>query len=728
MHLLRAGHAQQAWDVLQQPSAGGSPEVLYWQARASSANGDSERALLLLDSAQRGADAELAQRITTARGDMLFDLGRLDESAQAYGQDASDYALHAGATASLNAGQAEHALELADRFLTEYPQSTYATSTAIVRAEALFVLQNYDDAAQAFGALHGTRELDLQQAPGVHSRLAWCQFLRGDLALAARTFDELCKVHPASPEAIEARYMQARACAESGQPQEAVTAWGRYVADHPRAPRRAEALLQLARLTGSADPLRQLLDESPDHELAPRAWIELAEHEAQAGRSQQAIATYEQYLRRFPEDSAVAQARYALAWELRGNGKALEAKEQLRLVLAQHAPDELLLSSLELAVWCASDLRAAPECENIWKAFAGRCEDQARQLSVAQVVAQCWQAAGEGDRARAVLASLEGRIQTPALQLELLIERIWCALETDAPDEAQGLTRDALKRAPSDARVLEAAFFAGEQCFDAGEYEQALEFYAPAGAQQNGELADEALYKLGFSQLSLAHNAAAAESFERLIAEHGKSPLAAESLYLAGEARFRAGDMQACRALLVRFRAEHKRHAVRPKVLHRLGLAANALGESKLANEALTELLSTTPDFELRIEARYEQGLALIQLKRQRAARAALDGVLAETRNSKGDSRFAARARLALAELDTQAGDLDGALSHYLKVSLLYEQGEEVRDATLGAARTLEAQGEQALAIKKYAELKSSAPQSPQGKAASRRLAELNAI
>ncbi|MFT7485155.1 MAG: tetratricopeptide (TPR) repeat protein, partial [Candidatus Paceibacteria bacterium] len=517
-----------------------------------------------------------------------------------------------------------------------------------------------------------------------------------------------------------------RALHESGQQENAIDAWQRYTSEHPDGERWPEIQLQLARLTGDAATLRTLLKRDGSGEHAANAWVELAEHEARAGNSQLAIQHYTQFLERFPEDPGVAQGRYGLAWELRTAGDSQAALGQLSQLLQARTGPELTVAALELALWCASDLGQAQVAEDLWRSLLAESKNEEQHFATALVVSKAWQAKGSNEKAGRVLTQLSKRLKVPSVQLDLAIERLWSALDGKNLPSAGKFAREALQQAPADPRVLEASFFVGEACFAAGNFEQASEFYEQATHENNGELVDEALYKLGFSQLSLKQHKRAAQCFERLVADHEGSELFGESLYLAGESRYQAGDLGECVALLSRFRKQLPRHAARTKVLYRLGLAARTLREHKLASDALTELLNTAPRFDRRLEARYELGLALQGQGRPRAARAAFGAVLSAAEASSSETLFAARARLSLGQLDAEAGDLESALSQFLKVSLLYADGDEVREARLGAAEILEAQGKHAMAIKKFKELQASAPDSKQGTAAAKRLAELS--
>ncbi|MFT7668115.1 MAG: TolA-binding protein [Planctomycetota bacterium] len=717
-HLLRAGAPEDALIVLTLKAAGNEPETLYWRSQALAQTGEEERALQTLQTASRAADSELQARIAAMRGDLLYKLGRLDEAADAYGGDNSDYSLHAAATAQLNAGKTTEALESAERMLRDFPESPYSESTHAVRAEALFQLERYTPALAAFEKLAGPRAAE---------RKAWCHYYLDEWRAAASSFAAVGERFPQAEEADQARFMEGRSYQEAGDNQHAVATWNAYLREHPTGHHSSEVRLQLARLGAGNDHLSALLRESPTDPLAAVAMFELAESYVQEGNRDLAIATYKSYLQRFPGDRSSGDGRYGLAWSLRSDGQNHEALEQLILLIELKPEEELRIAATEMALWCAADLDDAKQAQHFWQQLAGLSKDEAQIFAAAQVASRCLQRVGKSDQASRLLSSLRKKLRSEEIQLSVLIEESWIQIDAGEALAARNLLAKAIAIAPRDSRVQEAAFFTGESFFEAEEFAEASKLYAAAAQKENAELFDDALYKLGFALLSSGKHDQAADAFESVVQSEPESVLWGESLFLAGECRYRAGNLEACVELLKRFRKEVRPHAVRAKALFRLGLAAGATSDPKTAEAALTELLKSSPDFENRIQAQLEQGRAYVQLAKPRAARASFDSVLAMAQGSKQNALFAARARIEIGRLHFAARAHEDALSEFLKVSLLYAAGEEVHEARLLAGLCLEAQGERDLAIQQYRKLTSGAPDSQQGRAANERLRAMKA-
>ncbi len=721
-HLLRAGRGAEALEALSSPIAGTGPEVLYWLGKAQAECGNEEQALRTLERAAREAPAELAEQIAAARGDVLFALGRLEESADAYLRSRSDdYALHAAATAQLNAGNEERAVGLARELLERYPESPYATTTRLALAEGLFALGEHDEAREEFTSLlRRPDELPGEDRARAQARIGWCHYLTGNRVAALTAFAAVSERHPRSVEAEPARYMEGRSALEVGEAERAVAAWTRYLAEHPGGAHLAEVQLELSRLQPGTDHLEELLKNRSDDPLAPQALFELAEKLADSGAREQAIARYRELLEHFPRSEPVLTARYGLAWQLREAGEPGPALEQLGLLLRAKPAPELRRAALQLSIWCAAEAGETDACLDAWTAFEPLCTDEGERFAAVQVTARALESAGRHASAQKLLADFSRELESGVIAARARVEGAWLALDAGEIEVAERRVAEALRLEPESVEALQAAFFVGEAHFAAGEAERAEGFYRAATAPHAGELRDDALYKLGFSRLRLERWKGAAEAFEQLVADFPRSELFGEGLFLAGECRFRSGELERSVELLDRVRVELPRHEVRAKGLFRLGLAQFELGAFKACERVLTELCKKHAKFENRAEAELCRGRALAALEKPRAARSAFDSVLRLDRGA-----LAARARLEIGRLHYAAGQHDDALSEFLKVALLYAHEAEVAEATLLAGHCLQAQGQRELAIEQYQRLVEKYPKSPFAAEAKKRLKTL---
>ena len=703
IHLLRAGQAKNALTALSHKAAGDGPEVLYWRAQAQEETGDARAALGTLDRALRARpDDELRARIQMARGDALSALGREDDAIEAYGAAGSDYSLHAAAVAALNGGDAAEAASLGEELLKRFPESEYAERTQIVVGEAWFQRKEYARTEQVLGDLD-RRASDTSLRARAASRLAWCRYLLGDLEGAADRFAALVQRHGDAPEAEEALYMEGRAREEAGNSEGAIRAWRNHLRAHPNSASRPQVLAGLGRLEGlpnATGHVETLLTESPASELLPAALYDLAERASAAGEIPTAIACYEQILQKAPRNELVGPARYGLAWCLVQEGRFEEAGQRLDDLRGDFsAPTGLRSSAMELAVWAWRKAGEADKAAAAWRAFAELNPEEERLFGAAKTAALALKEAGKPREAQALLGEMLERTRTPAIAVEALVEGAYLALEAGDVDQAEAQVKVAKRRAPEHPKLAEASFFVAEARFEAGEESKAIDLYRAATAS-GSPVADMALYKLGFAELSQDDPGAAESALSELVTNHRESELYGEGLFLLGEARFRLGKYAAAAADLERLRKERPRHAVIPKALFRLGLAYVELERWSECDKTLTELLSKHPRFENLAEAELARGTALVALARPRAARQALARVLALD----GESVLAARAHIQLGRLARSERDTEGALAEFLKVAVLFASPEEVAEALVLAGDCLEEQDKPEAARERYSE------------------------
>ncbi len=725
IQLLRAERAEEALAVLTSGATGGGAEAAYWRGVAQARTGDAEAALAsYADALAAGPGEELAGRLRTARGDALYELGRLEEAAESYRSAESDYALHAAVVSSLNDGRHAEAAELAGRLLEEYPDSRYAAQTHLARGEALLRLGQPADAEAAFlASLDG--ESDAAHRARAISRLGWCRYLQEDPSAAAVRFAAVVEEHPASAEAEEAAYMEGRARYESGDAEGAAAAWTRYLERHPEGGRVSEVMFRLGRLAQGADGLARLEQLIAAHEgsaEAPKALYELGERLYAEGRVAEAEAKFMALLGAHPRHELAPAAGYALAWCQYDLGRPEDAAALLPQIAegAAAAGDaELQRAALELAVWASKAAGEAADSVRAYRAFAAAGADAPARVAAAKVAAAALGEDGGPAAGHALLVEVLGGIEQPALRGELEVERCYLALDAGLVDEASAAARAALAAAPG-AAAGEAAFFVAEAWFETGDDGAAVPLYALAADAEGNPVADRALYKKGYAELRGEDAAAAATSFARLLEEHPASVLRGESLFLHGEALFRLGRHAEAVAPLSRLREELPEHEAVDRALFRLGLAQCQTEAWADASATLAELARRFPEFANGTEGELWRGRALAALDQRREARQAFERVIARDQGV-----LAARARLGLGKLSLAAGEVDAALSEFLKVAVLFAHDAEVSEGLYFAGLCLERLGDADRAADQYREVIAQYPSSPYAAQARERLKQL---
>jgi len=253
----------------------------------------------------------LASDIAIRRGNCLFNLGRLDESARAF------------AEAERSAGAAA--------------DTTGAGREAAFRsAWALLRLEDYAAAAEQFARVGGEGPSDELAARAVYwEGQAWLR--AGDHAAAFDRF-QLAAAHPQAPDTLRARAFLATGDAAYNleRPAEAID-WYRRVLESPGADgamRRAaqESLFECRQLRGEWDEAREALDELtanyPDAVAGGDRHLQLADGFFRHGRYRDALQAYGDYLERArPDDGRQPEARYRMARAREALGQWREAAE-----------------------------------------------------------------------------------------------------------------------------------------------------------------------------------------------------------------------------------------------------------------------------------------------------------------------------------------------------------------------------------------------------------------
>lgn len=722
---LKADDAKGAVRLLSTTAAGAGPEVLYWRGRARQAAGDREGALADLDAALRGSqDAGLRERLQIARGDLLFDMGRTDAAAKAYGGSKSDYALHAAAVASLNDGRLDDARKMAEEFVTRHPESPYVASTWVVLGECRMAAKQYGPAVKAFESALAA-DAEKKDAARVHARLGWCRFLSNEPAEAAAEFRLALDAGARGDERAEALYMLGRSQEAHGDAKGAVAAWTTYRRDHADGPHDADVLLGLARLDdgeGGTERLEQLLAKHKNHETAPDALFALAERLQAAGRPADAATRYRELLKRFPEHTAARAARYGLAWCLYGGEEFAPAARELRTLLDDRGlPAEMQLAALELLVFSERKAGNAAAMVSAFDAFRQACRDEERVLSAARSCAESLAAAGKGDDADRLLRSV--RTTDGAATRTLRIERAYLALDRGDAKAAADQIQALVQAGDADPTTAEAAFYVAEGLFEAKDDARAVPLYAFAARAEGSAVADRALYKEGFARMRGGDLEGAARAFGLLGDAHPRSPLWGETQFLRGEMLYRLDRLDEAIQCLDALRRKIPSHATMPKALFRLGVALCRTEKWPEGESALTELVRKNPQFEHLVEAELWRGRSLAAQQKGRAARQALERVIAGDRGVLG-----AQARIELGRLHYAAGEAEAALSEFLKVSVLYAAESENAEALYLAGLCLEKIGDPKKAKQQYQEIVQKFPASAFASEARERLAELKAF
>jgi len=702
---LAAGEPKAALDALAAPELDADAEALAWRARAQSESGDAPAALATLGRALGLKPApELTERLALQRAELLTRLGRGEEAARDYERAGTDRALLAAAVHELTARRFPSARQQATRLLERFPESPLRVEALLALAEGLFGEGRHAEAEEAFLAA-AEQDGDAPRRTRAAARAAWCSYLRGEHAAAAERFERVAQSRLELPEVEEAAFMVGRAREDAGDRGGARAAYTACAKRFPRGAQRAEAQLRAALLADGPAALAELerlagAMEQGGGELGARAAFELGERLQAEGRHEEALARFAAAAANPAAGALAPRASYARAWSLFQLERHDECEHELApLLAARELQASLAAATRELAVWCALRRQDSAALGARWTAYLGGAPETQRASELLRAVCAAWSALERPAEARAAVEAFERALPDPAARGVAALERALLAAGSGDSAAAQRELERARALGADGPQAAEALFRLGEQRFAAGADAEAIPLYEAAARQADAPVAPGALYKLGFARLRAGDAAGAERAFATLCERHPQHELVHESRFLLGEARYRSKRYAEAAECLERVRQEAPRHAILPKVLFRLGLARGQREEWKACAEVLSELARRAPDFPNLAEAELWRGRALAGLDDARGARAAFERVLALDKTA-----LSAQAHLELGRLAHAREDLDGALSEFLKVAMLYTATEEVAEALVLAGQVLEEQGQHAEAQKQYRE------------------------
>jgi TolA-binding protein len=696
--LYQDGKAEAAQQALAPLRGDGTPGPVRQQAEellglCALATGAGEQAVASLQQALAAAKPEDKARLSFALGEALSNLERWQEALAAYnavGKEAPEalrgdaaygacFALHALGKHAESIARAEQVLAL--------PNHRLAADAQLALAENRFALQQYEPAAAAYAKV-----VDGPHRRTAQWKLAWCGYLRGDKAAAAKGFAGVA-ADAESSFAEEALAMQALATLESGDADAALQTADRYRARHrdgaflDRTERvAARVLKQKGDLQGAAKRLAtaaQAAQKSGGAAAASGDVVEQAELAYQQGDFQAADAQFAQLAER--TDALGARALAGRAWCAFELGDAVACGKALAAAKAHPQADGELVGLLELESALHHRQQDWPAAIAVARTFLERFGKHGKAPAMTYALGVAQARSGDAKAARATLAQLAERGGHDRMD-RVHYELAWACRR--AGDEPAALAAFAKVAAGSQDVELQ-----GEANLHCGVAR--LEQKDLAGAVRHLEVVQgsqrpRALYRLGFAEFESASTdkqvlAKARERFTAVAAMPGEE-LAPECQYLAAECAQRLGDHRAVAAGLRPFLQQHAAHARAGRARLVLGDSALQLGDHALVVEALEPFVREGKP-EPADEAR-----ACLWLGRARMARKEHDAAeqLLTRVTERSDGPLAAEAQFRLGENRTAKGDLRGAADAFVKLPILYAHAEWVRRGLLHAGLTYE--------------------------------------
>lgn len=793
-------------DPAGQPAALSGLGSLYLQyGRAADALAQFDQ---LLQAHPKSAEASLA-RLQRARA--LFELGRFGEAGgalvalQRSEHERADEVLYWLAKCRLHGNDPQAAATLLGEAIERFPTSRLWAEMHYDRAVAL-ARDNHPAAAAEALAVFGERFSDHSLAPDALYLLALCEQRRDRFAESVAHADRVLAGYPDHPVARATRLLRAEARFQTGDLDGVVEDLRAYLANAAgddegtwsaryrlgmalyRLDRTEEAESTLSELAQRSDAVQrfggalvvlaeiyfQRSEWEPARELLERylagdgvkpsaedALLRLGFCHQRMGRPAEALACFDELLRRFPKSPHGLQVQFERGQALISLGRSAEAREVLEQVAQRGAESPFAqpavhhLGALALregdfdrAAERFGDLRRSGDAEAMFQygqslAAAGKYVDAEVELG------RFLETHAVHDRAPAARATLALALARQQKHAEVLkhiaqlevdgwsqldpsiveavhYEKAWSLRQLGRADEAVAAYRSLLARRGSTPVIHAAMLDLAAMEMDAKRFDEAADWLQKLLSTEGGSAEsiaakwrEQARYRLGVCEFERGRYAEASAAFDRLLEEFPQSSLAASSGYFSGEALFRMGRAAQAGERLRRVVEEHPDSGECAAAMLRWGecLAAQQLWLK--SEQVLSDFLRRFGEHPAWFQAQFGIGWAQEHQGRHDEAIRAYGKVVA-----RHQGQTAARAQFQIGECHFARKDYDTAVRELLKVDILYAYAEWSAAALFEAGRCFDLMGREQDARVQYKAVIEQYGDSPWAQSAAQRLAQ----
>ncbi len=651
-----------------------------------------------------------------AAGECQFHLQRYEQALGSYRQviekhpdwsDADDGYFRAG-NCLFQLGRYGEAAEILGQIAKKFPKSDIADKVAYWLGEA-----HYQAGAKA-AAMAAYRE-SLEIAPqGEYAAYALYSIAmierETDATATVATFNKLLDKFPDSPLAPDALYRLGESYQKLGKPKEATSHYQRVVTKYPDSEFAPHALaavgqVQLAqkKFAEASETFLSVAERFPESPIAPDAGLQAADalfaakdyagaaalyakaaadkdnpHAATAryfegvayqldgGKGQQAIAAFEEFVKRHPDHALTAKAYVRLAAFHYVAGRFEEAVAAYEKVAELAGDDEeLALSARYEAAWVAHEQE--PTKETLAALASLITENPKTDMAARSSVTT------------ARLALSEGQFGT-ALELAGVLLK-------DHPDHRK--TAEALVVSGQAYRHL-------DQMAEAeATFSKVMTDYPDSAA------ASEARVGLTLVQMATGELEAAAKAIAQMEADGAAKARRPQLFCLLAEAHYERGNWQeAADAYVEAYQADKKSEWAGPALLG-AGDARMAAKKYETAALAYKHFLKEFPEATQRAQARVQFGVALARMGKHADAAEQFEQALA----AEPEAQWVAEVLFELADTYAEGNKPLAAAETYLKLAEQYPQHELAADALFWAGELRYKQGNFAVAAELYGRL-----------------------
>ncbi|MGE0761254.1 MAG: tol-pal system YbgF family protein, partial [Pirellulaceae bacterium] len=524
---------------------------------------------------------------------------------------------------------------LYDQFLKEFPKSDLATEVRLRKGETLLQTGAVKDAEQAFASVAAIA--DFPSADYALLRQAFATLKQDRFVDAAQLYAALTTRFPQSSYQSEATMAAGRSYYSAGKFDEA-TPWFQKVLSQT-SPDTAEAAHWMCRIwlrkkdskqvvnlaesvlskgaegafrvhlemdlgdalyelpewrADSIDRYLAIVQQYPQHELAPQALYNAAFAAMEIRRFDDAIQHARTFVEKFPRDRLLPDAQFVAAESLLLAGQLPDAEAAYRKLLDQHG------SHADANAW---RIRLALACY-MQKKYADVLAMLAPVLSQLKVQDQLAEA-------HYLMGASHYQRQNYTGAQQALAASLAAAPRWRQADEAL-LLLAAVRRATAQLPEARAAIA------------QLLKEFPQSGVR------DQAYFRLGEYEAAAGNSAAALAAYDHVLRDFASSSFMPFAAYAKGSELLRTKDYAKAALVFGELLKQHPQHSVAPDASLARGMSLRQLGQFQQAIADFDAFLRSQPSQPRKSDALYERGLAEVGLEKYPAAAQTFAAILAE--------------------------------------------------------------------------------------------------
>ncbi|WP_435017824.1 tetratricopeptide repeat protein [Tundrisphaera sp. TA3] len=603
------------------------------------------------------------------------------------GPEAADAGFSLG-NARLFLGKYKEARRAFEEFLQIAPDHPNAPTARFRVGETAYVLGDLPAARQSLEAyLQGAGELRYREAAWSH--LGDVASRQGDLPRARQAYEQVLAGKPTGNLGLRAQFGLGRTLVAQGEPGPAI-----------------QVLTKLAEQGGP--------------EWADKAWFQVGQVQAGAGRWAEAVAAFEALESASPRSALLAEARLEKAEGLIQLGRRDQAEALLQSLLDEPAPGIAAQAADALG---ASQLagghpdQALDTLDRALAKFAGSPSGPMIRYHSAEALL----ALKKPDEARARFLQLAEA--GPAVPWSDSAQVRAAGLALDARDipEARRLAGGFAAKFPDSPLKADARLIDARAALAAGQPGEAIALLGEgfAADKPSPATAQAGRYYLGLAYRANNQPAEAAAILDA-VAQAPENPVAADAQFMLGQGHVESGKFAEAVDALEKYLANRPNGEVADHALARIVQARIGLGQLDEAARALERLVSAHPKSPALAPSRLRLGEAALAAKQYDGAaewlRLAAEGV---------EPARSARARSGQGWALLQGNHPAEAATAFAALIEATPDDPLAPEAALARARALEAANQPEAAREAYAKVAQAYPKSPQAGPASLALARM---